>query len=173
MHHEQIQHEKTDYKRTWQSFFCHRNSFFISYFAVLMLVILSLLGYGTSRQDLSASTLSLEQTTSYYQSCNSATDFYTDAVSSLKEIWQQAPDTEEYFQLAGAYFEKIPEATWDAASHQVQYVQEFSKTQSLLVKLLVSDPSTNADSFLSILTWNTIVTSDWTPDTSQSVYKGV
>lgn len=141
-------------------------------FAVLMLVILSLLGYGTSRQDLSASTLSLEQTTSYYQSCNSATDFYTDAVSSLKEIWQQAPDTEEYFQLAGAYFEKIPEATWDAASHQVQYVQEFSKTQSLLVKLLVSDPSTNADSFLSILTWNTIVTSDWTPDTSQSVYKG-
>ena len=32
-------------------------------FGVLMLVILSLLGYGTSRQDLRASTLSLKQTT--------------------------------------------------------------------------------------------------------------
>ena len=31
-------------------------------FGVLMLVILSLLGYGTSRQDLRASSLSLEQT---------------------------------------------------------------------------------------------------------------
>ena len=141
-------------------------------FAVLMLVILSLLGYGTSRQDLSASTLALEQTASYYSGCNNATDFYTGAVSALKELWQQAQNTEEYFQLAGAYFEKIPEATWDASSHQVQYVQEFSRTQSLLVELLVSDPSANADSLLSILTWNTIVTSDWTPDTSQSVYKG-
>ena len=34
-------------------------------FGVLMLVILSLLGYGTSRQDLCASSLSLEQTSAY------------------------------------------------------------------------------------------------------------
>ena len=39
-------------------------------FGVLMLVILSLLGYGTSRQDLRASSLSLEQTSAYYNACS-------------------------------------------------------------------------------------------------------
>ena len=44
-------------------------------FGVLMLVILSLLGYGTSRQDLRASSLSLEQTSAYYNACSEAADF--------------------------------------------------------------------------------------------------
>ena len=45
-------------------------------FGVLMLVILSLLGYGTSRQDLRASSLYLEQTSAYYNACSEAADFY-------------------------------------------------------------------------------------------------
>ena len=53
-------------------------------FGVLMLVILSLLGYGTSRQDLRASTLSLEQTTAYYNTCSEAADFYARLVQAFR-----------------------------------------------------------------------------------------
>lgn len=146
-------------------------------FAVLILVTLSLLGYGTARQDLSSSTLSLEQTTAYYQSCDAATDFYADAVQNLKSIQALASDPEEYFQLAGSYFSKLPGATWDADTHKVQYMQAFSHTQSLLVELYIpsySEADTNLGdaAFADILTWKTIVTADWEPDTSQSVYKG-
>ena len=141
-------------------------------FAVLMLVTLSLLGYGTSRQDLSASQLALEQTSAYYESCSSATDFYTDAVTNLKAFQTQATDTEAFYTMAAQYFKDIPEATWDSREHTVQYLFSFSQTQSLLVTLLIEAPLENENSPVRILTWNTTVTSDWNPDTSQSVYKG-
>ena len=53
-------------------------------FGVLMLVILSLLGYGTSRQDLRSSSLSLEQTSAYYNVCSEAADFYSELVQTLE-----------------------------------------------------------------------------------------
>lgn len=141
-------------------------------FAVLMLVTISLLGYGTSRQDLSSSQLALEQTTAYYDSCSAATDFYTDTVTNLKTFQTQAADTQDFYTMAAQYFEDIPEATWDSQEHTVQYLTPFSQTQSLLVTLLIEAPRENKNSPVRILTWNTAVTSDWNPDTSQSVYKG-
>ena len=59
-------------------------------FGVLMLVILSLLGYGTSRQDLRASSLSLEQTSAYYNACSEAADFYSELVQALEGFKAQA-----------------------------------------------------------------------------------
>lgn len=140
-------------------------------FAVLMLVILSLLGYGTARQDLRASTLSLEQTAAYYSGCEDATSFYTEAVTSLKSYQAQAKNEEEYFNLADAYFSSQKDVVWDAANHQAQYKKAISDTQSLLVELVVSY-SDKDSAPVRITAWNTIVTADWEPDTSQSVYKG-
>lgn len=141
-------------------------------FAVLMLVTLSLLGYGTSRQDLRASQLALEQTSAYYESCSAATDFYTNTVENLKAFQTQAANTEDFYTMTAQYFESIQEAAWDQENHTVQYLSPFSQTQSLLVTLLIEAPLGKENSPARILTWNTIVTSDWNPDTSQSVYKG-
>ena len=149
-------------------------------FGVLMLVILSLLGYGTSRQDQSASALSLEQTTAYYDACTEATDFYTDTQTQLEGFAAQADTEEEYYQLASDYFAKTADATWNPAEHTIQYVKAFSETQSLVVKMsvlwsnniTVADTDTAINSLVQILTWNTVVTADWNPDNSQSVYKG-
>ena len=180
-------------------------------FGVLMLVILSLLGYGTSRQDQSASTLSLEQTTAYYDACTEATDFYTDTLLELQKLSAQAKTENEYYQLVGDYFNKTDDTQWDSDEHTVQYVKAFSATQSLVLKMLVlwssnisesdnpksdivkskTSSDTTADSSLAagtanadsdvtanlsflaeILSWNTVVTADWNPDNSQSVYKG-
>ena len=200
-------------------------------FGVLMLVILSLLGYGTSRQDLCASSLSLEQTSAYYNACSEAADFYSELVQALEGFQTQAKTETAYYQLVSDYLNSQENIEWDSEEHTAEYVKAFSDTQSLAVKIAVFWTDCTADSTASdnvasdnaasdnvvsdnaasdnvvydtavsdnaasdtiatgrtitnnaeldvtssniagILSWNTVVTADWNPDNSQSVYKG-
>ena len=197
-------------------------------FGVLMLVILSLLGYGTSRQDLRASSLSLEQTSAYYNACSEAADFYSELVQTLEGFQEQAKTETAYYQLVSDYLNSQENVNWNSEEHTAEYVRAFSDTQSLAVKIVVFWTDCTADSTASataafdnvasdnvasdnaasdnvvsdnaasgnaasdnaasdtinagldmtssniagILSWNTVVTADWNPDNSQSVYKG-
>ena len=162
-------------------------------FGVLMLVILSLLGYGTSRQDLRASSLSLEQTSAYYNACSEAADFYSELVQALEGFKAQAKTETAYYQLVSDYLNSQENVEWNSEEHTAEYVKAFSDTQSLAVKIAVFLTDCTADSTASdnvasdtinagldvtssniagILSWNTVVTADWNPDNSQSVYKG-
>lgn len=167
-------------------------------FGVLMLVILSLLGYGTSRQDLRANSLSLEQTSAYYNACSEAADFYSELVQTLEGFQTQAKTETAYYQLVSDYLNSQENVEWDSEEHTAEYVKAFSDTQSLAVKIAVFWTNCTADSTASdnaasdnaasnsinagldvtssniagILSWNTVVTADWNPDNSQSVYKG-
>lgn len=185
-------------------------------FGVLMLVILSLLGYGTSRQDLRSSSLSLEQTSAYYNACSEAADFYSDLVQTLEGFQAQAKSERAYYQLVSDHLNSQENVKWDSEEHTAEYVRAFSDTQSLAVKIAVFLTDCTADSTASnnvasdtaasdtivsdtiasdtitsdctvtnnvgldvtssniagILSWNTVVTADWNPDNSQSVYKG-
>lgn len=162
-------------------------------FGVLMLVILSLLGYGTSRQDLRASSLSLEQTSAYYNACSEAADFYSDLVQTLEGFQAQAKTETAYYQLVSDYLNSQENVEWNSEEHTAEYVKAFSDTQSLAVKVSIFWTVRTADSTASdtaasdtvnaglnmtssniagILSWNTVVTADWNPDNSQSVYKG-
>ena len=181
-----------------------------------MLVILSLLGYGTSRQDLRSSSLSLEQTSAYYNACSEAADFYSDLVQTLEGFQAQAKSERAYYQLVSDHLNSQENVKWDSEEHTAEYVRAFSDTQSLAVKIAVFWTDCTADSTASnnvasdtaasdtivsdtiasdtitsdctvtnnvgldvtssniagILSWNTVVTADWNPDNSQSVYKG-
>ena len=163
-----------------------------------MLVILSLLGYGTSRQDLRSSSLSLEQTSAYYNACSEAADFYSDLVQTLEGFQAQAKSESAYYQLVSDHLNSQENVKWDSEEHTAEYVKTFSDTQSLAVKVSVFWTDRTADSTASdtaasdtaasdtinagldmtssniagILSWNTVVTADWNPDNSQSVYKG-
>lgn len=186
-----------------------------------MLVILSLLGYGTSRQDLRASSLSLEQTSAYYNACSEAADFYSELVQTLEGFQTQAKTETAYYQLVSDYLNSQENVEWDSEEHTAEYMNAFSDTQSLAVKVSVFWTDRTADSTASdtvasdtaasdtaasdtvasdaaasdtaasdrtvtnnagldvtssniagILSWNTVVTADWNPDNSQSVYKG-
>ena len=130
-------------------------------FGVLMLVILSLLGYGTS--------LSLEQTTAYYNTCSEAADFYARLVQALEEFQAQTQTDSTYYQLVSDYLDSQENVQWDPDEHTVSYVKAFSDTQSLAAKISVFRTDHNT---ARILSWNTVVTADWNPDNSQSVYKG-
>ena len=173
-----------------------------------MLVILSLLGYGTSRQDLRTSSLSLEQTSAYYNACSEAADFYSELVQTLEGFQAQAKSERAYYQLVSDYLNSQENVEWNSEEHTAEYVKAFSDTQSLAVKVSVFWTDRTADSTASdtaasdtvasdtaasdtvasdtinagldmtssniagILSWNTVVTADWNPDNSQSVYKG-
>lgn len=186
-----------------------------------MLVILSLLGYGTSRQDLRSSSLSLEQTSAYYNSCSEAADFYSDLVQTLEGFQAQVKSESAYYKLVSDYLNSQENVKWDSEEHTAEYMNAFSDTQSLAVKVSVFWTDRTADSTASdtvasdtaasdtaasdtvasdaaasdtaasdrtvtnnagldvtssniagILSWNTVVTADWNPDNSQSVYKG-
>lgn len=207
-------------------------------FGVLMLVILPLLGYGTSRQDLRSSSLSLEQTSAYYNACSEAADFYSELVQTLEGFQEQAKTETAYYQLVSDYLNSQENVKWDSEEHTAEYMKAFSDTQSLAVKIAVFLTDCTADSTASdnaafdnvasdnaasdnvasdnaasdnvvsdtaasdnvvsdnaasdnaasdtinagldvtsnniagILSWNTVVTADWNPDNSQSVYKG-
>ena len=195
-------------------------------FGVLMLVILSLLGYGTSRQDLRSSSLSLEQTSAYYNVCSEAADFYSELVQTLEGFQAQAKSERAYYQLVSDYLNSQENVEWNSEEHTAEYVRAFSDTQSLAVKVSVfwtdrtadstafdaaaSDTATSdtiasdivasdivasdivasdivasnrtvtnnagldmtSSNIAGILSWNTVVTADWNPDNSQSVYKG-
>ena len=190
-------------------------------FGVLMLVILSLLGYGTSRQDLCASSLSLEQTSAYYNACSEAADFYSELVQTLEGFQAQVKSESSYYKLVSDYLNSQENVKWDSEEHTAEYMKAFSDTQSLAVKVSVFWTDRTADSTASdtvasdtaasdtaasdtvasdaaasdtaasdrtvtnnagldvtssniagILSWNTVVTADWNPDNSQSVYKG-
>ena len=185
-------------------------------FGVLMLVILSLLGYGTSRQDLRSSSLSLEQTSAYYNACSEAADFYSDLVQTLEGFQAQVKSESSYYKLVSDYLNSQENVKWDSEEHTAEYVKAFSDTQSLAVKVSVFWTDRTADStafdaaasdtaasdtvasdtitsdivasdrtvtnnagldvassnIAGILSWNTVVTADWNPDNSQSVYKG-
>ena len=186
-------------------------------FGVLMLVILSLLGYGTSRQDLRSSSLSLEQTSAYYNACSEAADFYSELVQTLEGFQTQAKTETAYYQLVSDYLNSQENVEWNSEEHTAEYVKAFSDTQSLAVKvsifwtvrtadstasdiaasdtaasdtvasdtitsdIVASDRTvtnnagldvTSSNNIAGILSWNTIVTADWNPDNSQSVYKG-
>ena len=185
-------------------------------FGVLMLVILSLLGYGTSRQDLCASSLSLEQTSAYYNACSEAADFYSELVQTLEGFQAQVKSESAYYKLVSDYLNSQENVKWDSEEHTAEYMKAFSDTQSLAVKVSVFWTDRTADSTASdtvasdtaasdtaasdtvasdaaasdrtvtnnagldvtssniagILSWNTVVTANWNPDNSQSVYKG-
>ena len=162
----------------------------------------------TSRQDLRASSLSLEQTSAYYNACSEAADFYSDLVQTLEGFQAQVKSESAYYKLVSDYLNSQENVKWDSEEHTAEYMNAFSDTQSLAVKVSVFWTDRTADSTASdtaasdtvasdtaasdtvasdtinagldmtssniagILSWNTVVTADWNPDNSQSVYKG-
>ena len=155
-----------------------------------------------------SASLSLEQTSAYYNACSEAADFYSELVQTLEGFQEQAKTETAYYQLVSDYLNSQENVEWNSEEHTAEYVKAFSDTQSLAVKIAVFWTDCTADSTASdnaasdnvvsdnaasdnavsdtinagldvtsnniagILSWNTVVTADWNPDNSQSVYKG-
>ena len=128
-------------------------------FSVLCLAVLSLLTLGNSRSD-------------YYNACSQASTVINEIQTELTDAYRQATDQKNYLALVGQFCKDHSELTFDEEKQTLLFAESLSDTQQLTVCLKVLYPEKSGDSLIQILQWKTDTTASWTPDTSQSVYKG-
>lgn len=159
-------------------------------FSVLCLAILALLTLGTSRQDLQTSQLTLNQTTAYYTACSNATKKYQELTDYAKNALINSTDLLTYNEKMSAITEQFSDTTWEQKTQTLSFTETVTDEQSVYIEVSLSYPSDSSyisatpdssdsshkTSSLSltpeILTWKTISTADWNPNTKQPVYKG-
>ena len=141
-------------------------------FAVLCMAVFSLLTLGSSRSELNSARLSMEQTEQYYNACQKAADTVAEIQEVLQTYHTQASNKDEFMKLAGDLSSEFEGLAFDDSSDDILILSHpFSDTQSLLVRMQILYPQTSADKkLIKILQWKTVITADWNPDTSQSVY---
>ena len=136
-------------------------------FAVLCMVVLSLLSYVTSQRDLQMSERSLQQNVRYYDSCTQATQIYQDLSVSLinhtdseKAFWDACKTIAS--QKEGLEFDEL----------QKLFILnlDFTDTQCLHLEFAPVWPVSEDESPIRILTWQTQTTGTWNPDQRQQVY---
>lgn len=137
-------------------------------FAVLCMVILSLLTLGSSRSDLRMSKRSMEQTTAYYDACGSASDLCLQAEEYLQTIYDRTSNEKDYLKETASLTSRG--FLWEQDSRILSFDVSFSDTQTLHVEAEVLYPRTENGPFLELLTWQTLSTGTWNPDTKQPVY---
>ena len=138
-------------------------------FSVLCLVVLSLLTLNTSRQDLKTSKLTLEQTTAYYTACSTASEEYQKLTDYAQQIFADCKDQKAYDTRMSSVTKKYPDARWNPKTQILSFTVDFAEEQAICVEINIPYSS---DLIPEILTWKTISTAAWNPDTRQPVYKG-
>ena len=128
-------------------------------FSVLCLAVLSLLTLGNSRSELSTARNSMQQTEDYYNACSQASTVINEIQTELTDAYRQ-------------FCKDHSELTFNEEKQTLLFAEPLSDTQQLTVCLKVLYPEKSGDSLIQILQWKTDTTASWTPDTSQSVYKG-
>ena len=135
-------------------------------FSILCMVILSLLALGTSRQDLQTSQLSLDQTTAYYKACSAATAQYTEITEYIQKTAESASDREHYL----SQMKNLENTVWSRQSETFSLTLDYSDALALYVEAKAEYAGASTLPDLKIITWKTISTGTWTPDTRQPVY---
>ena len=140
-------------------------------FAVLCLVILSLLSLGTSRQDMQSSQRSLEQTTAYYQACAQASENYQTIADYIHQICGEDISKNTYDSDMSTVSSLCPNASWDSQKETVFFSVPMNDEQSVFVEISASWSQMLSGTSPEITVWKTISTKTWNPDTRQPVYQ--
>ena len=138
-------------------------------FSILCMVILSLLALGTSRQDLQTSQIALEQTTAYYTACSAASSKYQELTAYAQQAFTDCQKQQTYNTRMSSVTQQYPDARWDPKTQILSFTVDFTEEQAICVEINIPYSS---DLIPEILTWKTISTAAWNPDTRQPVYKG-
>ena len=114
----------------------------------------------------------MQQTEDYYNACSQASTVINEIQTELTDAYRQATDQKNYLALVGQFCKDILSLLLTRKSRHCIFAESLSDTQQLTVCLKVLYPEKSGDSLIQILQWKTDTTASWTPDTSQSVYKG-
>lgn len=142
-------------------------------FAILCMVILSLLTLGVSRSDLHTSQQAMEQTTAYYEAGGQAADLCQSAELLLEDFRTQAENEADYWEMVSECFssddafEKIDAVfSYDSSNRRLSIQAPVSDVQKLCVEADILYAHSPGDACLNILTWKAKASDSWNPDMS-------
>ena len=148
-------------------------------FSVLVMVILGLLTYGTSRSDRSLSQQQIDQTSAYYDATEKATEAFVilkglvlsaDDTSEKTSFKETAAEFEEQASQLSSWFGPVNNIVCADDGSSVAYEVPFSDSQCLHVEIAVDTEDETGP--LRILVWDTRSIGTWEPDTTQHLYQG-
>ena len=158
-------------------------------FAVLCLVILSLLSYATARTDMQTSERSFRQTRIYYEACNEATDWLREKEEKLSELHamlQSGAGSEADSEISltetslteTSFTEKASQILLSGdlvpaqGEDSLQFILQvpFSERICLEVVVRLLFPENSTDRHLAVDEWYTKATGQWKPDNSQRLF---
>lgn len=147
-------------------------------FLSLCLIVFSLLSLSGATADQSLSQKAADRTTSYYASVTAANQVLASIDEALAECLKKAEKDADpkasYLRACAALPDMIADpvsASTKDDSVSLMFQVPVTKDQILEVSLLVRYPETDDDTLCEITGWLVKNTSEWTPDTSQNVYR--
>lgn len=134
-------------------------------FAVLTMVTLALMTYGTARSNYQSNATALGQTLSYYDACSTASQYTEELTEKLSALQAASPDEAAFAAALPELSER--ELLWNAEAEAFELLLPYSESQGLHVLLR---PRFSGESVLAIEDWSSVLTSDWSPDTTFKLF---
>ncbi|MCD8346802.1 MAG: hypothetical protein LUD16_02400 [Lachnospiraceae bacterium] len=162
-------------------------------FLSLCLITFSLLSLSGATADEKLSQKTADRTTAYYEAVTQAnqilSEIDTQLAAALKETADAENPAEAYLAACAEITVSEAELTWTyedrasesgntdtdsyllASSGILSYDVTMADDQHLHVTLSICWPEESTDSLYQITCWKVVSTQDWTPDTSQNLYR--
>jgi hypothetical protein len=148
-------------------------SLMVLIFLSLCLITFSLLSVSSASADTSLAQMSAERTTQYYQAVTDANELLAQIDAFLIDCYldaQEASDPESaYYTACSALPDSLTDLTWEEDT--ITFTVPVTDQQVLQAALTPVWPDSPEDAFYRITTWKICNTTDWTPDTSQNLYR--
>ena len=147
-------------------------------FLSLCLVTFSLLSVSESSADRKLSEKAAQHTTDYYHALSEANEILAkidDALSGyLKDATSSDTPAKTYLEACASITDLLPDVSWkrtDPDTGMISFQTAITNRQSMLCELAVRWPSAEGDTLYEVTRQQVTSTSDWTPDTSQKLYR--
>ena len=147
-------------------------------FLSLCLVTFSLLSVSESSADRKLSEKAAQHTTDYYHALSEANEILAkidDALSGyLKDTASSDTPAKTYLEACASITDLLPDVSWkrtDPDTGTISFQTTITDRQSLQCELAVRWPSAEGDTLYEVTRQQVTSTSDWTPDTSQKLYR--
>ena len=147
-------------------------------FLSLCLVTFSLLSVSESSADKKLSEKAAQHTTDYYHALSEANEILAkidDALSGyLKDTASSDTPAKTYLEACASIADLLPDVSWkrtDPDTGTISFQTTITDRQSLQCELTVRSPSAEGDTLYEVTRQQVTSTSDWTPDTSQKLYR--
>lgn len=143
-------------------------------FIILCMVTLAALSLSSAASEANTARKFADHNTKYYQADNQAEETLDIIDGILAESYTASADSASYFTEVNTRLAKLSthitlDISTDNESATLVYITSVDDSQSLEVKLTLTDPFTTSGGLYKITSWKEVKTSDWNADNSMKL----